>query len=300
MKKTISAVFAVALLVLGWYLFLKPHDYTVRIKAKTSPGTAYEMVKFWNNKLVSDSIQSAITSEDAFNSITQQLQLGDSIIGFTWKFSAENDSVSKITLHLSDKANSVKNKLSVLTGNSAIKKIAVSKAKAYKGLLESHLEGIRVTFIGENETTPAQTVAYVSLEGPVHTKAFGMMEYYNLLSDFVATHNLVSKGVPFVEVTRWDLKTNRIQYDFCFPIANTDSLPQSNTIKFKKVAAKKALKAEYNGNYKTSDRGWYFLHEYAKQRGLSVKQTPIEYFYNNPNYGGDELNWKAEVYLPLE
>ena len=300
MKKTLGALGILAILALGWYLFLKPNNYTVRFKAKTSPGTAYEMAKFWNNKLVSDSIKAKITSEDAFSSLTQQLQLGDSVIDFTWKFSSENDSITKIVLHVNDEANSIKNKLDVLTGNSAIKKIALSKAKAYKGLLESHLEDIRVTLLGENETTPEQTVAYVSLEGPVHSKAFGMMEYYNLLSDFVATHNLVSKGVPFVEVTNWDLKTSNIQYDFCFPIANTDSLPESGTIKFKKVGAKKALKAKYNGNYKTSDRGWYFLYEYAKKRGLAFKPTPIEYFYNNPNYGGDELNWKAEVYLPLE
>lgn len=300
MKRVLGALGVLAILILVWYLFLKPNDYTVRFKAKTSPGTAYEMAKFWNSKLVNDSINASITLESAFNGLSQQLQLGDSIIDFTWKFSAESDTTTKIVLHVTDKANSLRNKLAVLTGNPVIKKIALSKAKAFKGLLESHLKDIRVTFIGENETTPAQTVAYVSLEGPVHTKAFGMMEYYNLLSDFVATHNLVSKGVPFVEVTQWDLKTNSIQYDFCFPIAETDSLPQNNAIKFKKVTAKKALKAEYNGNYKTSDRAWYFLYEYAKKRGPAFKPTPIEYFYNNPNYGGDELNWKAEVYLPLE
>ena len=27
---------------------------------------------------------------------------------------------------------------------------------------------------------------------------------------------------------------------------------------------------------------------------------PLEFFYNNPHYGGDELNWKAEIYMPIK
>ena len=56
----------------------------------------------------------------------------------------------------------------------------------------------------------------------------------------------------------------------------------------------------YNGNYITSDRAWYELLDDAERKNIEVHQTPVEVFYNNPNYGGDELNWKAEIYMPLK
>lgn len=40
--------------------------------------------------------------------------------------------------------------------------------------------------------------------------------------------------------------------------------------------------------------------EYAKKNGLAIRKHPIEAFYSNPNMGGDELNWKAEVFMPLK
>jgi hypothetical protein len=40
--------------------------------------------------------------------------------------------------------------------------------------------------------------------------------------------------------------------------------------------------------------------DYAKKEGLEVEETPVEVFYNNPNMGADERNWKAEIYLPLK
>jgi hypothetical protein len=31
-----------------------------------------------------------------------------------------------------------------------------------------------------------------------------------------------------------------------------------------------------------------------------VEPKPIEFFFNNPNMGGDALRWKAEVFLPIK
>ncbi|MEH6777641.1 MAG: AraC family transcriptional regulator, partial [Maribacter arcticus] len=68
---------------------------------------------------------------------------------------------------------------------------------------------------------------------------------------------------------------------------------------YKKLETTKGIKAIYNGNYITSDRAWYALLRYAKTNGLNVAPNPIEIFYNNPDMGGNSLNWKTEVYLPL-
>ena len=77
-------------------------------------------------------------------------------------------------------------------------------------------------------------------------------------------------------------------------------MPDHKIIKFKEVKGQKALKAIYNGNYITSDRTWYALVDEAKKRGLKISGNPIEVFHSNPNMGGDELLWKAEIYMPLD
>ena len=77
------------------------------------------------------------------------------------------------------------------------------------------------------------------------------------------------------------------------------SLPFIEEIRYLEVPPRKALMAEYNGNYITSDRAWYALLDYAEKNKLGVTGLPLEVFYNNPTLGGDALRWKAEIYIPL-
>ena len=39
--------------------------------------------------------------------------------------------------------------------------------------------------------------------------------------------------------------------------------------------------------------------DYAKKEGLQITGNPIEVFYDNPATNGNELSWKAEIYMPL-
>ena len=62
----------------------------------------------------------------------------------------------------------------------------------------------------------------------------------------------------------------------------------------------KAIKATYNGNYITSDRAWYALLDYAEKNDILIDKKPLEVFYSNPNFGGDELLWEAEIFMPIK
>ena len=126
-----------------------------------------------------------------------------------------------------------------------------------------------------------------------------MMQYFGLLDNAMAENELQLDGRPFLIINEWDMKNDKIQYDFCFPIVDNDTLFEHPDILFKKIESKKALKATYNGNYISSDRAWYALLDYAEKNNIEVDRTPIEIFHNNPNMGGDELKWSAEIYMPL-
>jgi len=106
-------------------------------------------------------------------------------------------------------------------------------------------------------------------------------------------------GKPFLEVYEWDVQNQKVKYNYCFPIKQSDSLPQNNEVKFKKINSKKALKATYYGNYRTSDRAWFTIYDYAIRNDIRIEHTPLEIFYNNPFTGGNELEWRAEIYMPI-
>ena len=131
-------------------------------------------------------------------------------------------------------------------------------------------------------------------------KAQGMMKDFPLLDGILANNGVKLNGRPFLKVTNWDMAQENLTFDFCYPIIKTKILPQHPELIYKQFPSLTAIKAEYYGNYITSDRAWYALLDYANKNNLSVKALPIEVFYNNPNMGGDELKWKTEVYLPLK
>ena len=107
-------------------------------------------------------------------------------------------------------------------------------------------------------------------------------------------------GPPFLEVVEWQKGKDSLAFWFCFPIIQSDILPQHPEINFRNFYRKKALKATYNGNYISSDRAWYVLIDYAKQNDMEIYELPFEIFYNHPNMQGNPLDWKAEVFMPLK
>ncbi len=165
--------------------------------------------------------------------------------------------------------------------------------------LKQHIKNFRVTIKGESELKPTYC-AYVPIKSTQVGKASGMMKNYSLLSTILVKNKVELNGKPFVEITHWDMEKDSIHYNFCYPIIKNDSLPEHQLIKYKQLEGKKALKAVYNGNYITSDRAWYALIDHAKNNNIEIEKKPVEIFYNNPNMGGDALQWKAEIYLPVK
>lgn len=293
-KKLSWTILGVLILAIVFYLFLYPADYKVTFEAKGLPGTINQSLKAWNNEVDGD-----IISQDGFDYLEQTIKFNDSTHLYKWQFEAIDDSTSTVTVNIKDLDNSVMNRLKKPFQDIPIALQSSKTVTDFYEFLKDHLENIRITFDGESELKSTYC-AYVPLEGKQSDKAKGMMQNYNLLASVMGNNNVQLNGPPFVEITHWDVEKDSIAYNFCFPIIRSDKLPDHPIIKYKRIFAKKALKATYNGNYITSDRAWYTLIKKAKDLNKEVELTPIEYFYNNPNFGGDELRWKAEIFLPIK
>lgn len=295
MKKKIIGSLIAATTVLGiWYFFLKPGDYQVSFTANTFPGAINQTIKVWGK----ERFLGKIVSQKDLYTIQQQFQFGDSIVDYHWNIKRLTDSTSRVKIQITDRQNSWKNRLFIPFSKTVLEKRSKKVLLNYTDYLNYHTKRFKVNVVGQ-DTVPPSFCAYLEVEGIQRDKAFGMMRDFPFLSGYVEEQGMVTYGVPFVEIIEWNQKNDSIRYNFCYPVKKPDSIPKHDEIKFKGFERRVAVKAVYNGNYITSDRAWYKLMDYAKKEGLQITGNPIEVFYDNPATNGNELSWKAEIYMPL-
>ncbi|MBT8180543.1 MAG: GyrI-like domain-containing protein [Eudoraea sp.] len=295
MKKVIFVLVPLLIVGLVWYLFLKPYDYLVTFEARTFPGTINQSIKLWNSTL-SDA---QLVKQEGLTHLEQNIKFSDSTYLYQWDITPITDSTSKVKVYVKDLDHSLKNKIEIPFFNTDFEKRTISTVREFNENLNEHIGKFRVKVIGKSELTSTYC-AYVSVKTTQFGKAKGMMYNYPLLNTILANNGIELNGRPFIEVTEWDKETDSIQYDFCYPIIKSDSLPAHPDLNYKQFNSRNALKAIYNGNYITSDRAWYALIDYAEKNDIEFIDLPVEVFHNNPNMGGDALKWKAEIYLPLK
>ncbi len=294
--KKISAI--VGFLLVGfllWYLIIKPYDYLVTFKIKTTAGTINQSIKLWNSSIEN----TRPIQQENLKNLTQQIIIKDSTYNYEWSISSLNDSISKVSVYVTDIDHSFANKISIPFGTTDFEKRTQNTITDFIEKLKEHLSKTRVSEVVV-DSTRSTYCAYIPMKGLQIEKASGMMQNYSLLTSVLSVENIEMNGTPFVEITNWNTQNDSITYNFCFPVIKSDSLPKDARIEYKQYNGVKALKAIYNGNYITSDRAWYALLDYAENHDIVVAKKPLEVFYSNPNFGGDELQWKAEIFLPIK
>jgi effector-binding domain-containing protein len=291
-------VFLIGLVLIGgivWYLFIKPHDYQATFKAKTIAGTINQSIKFWGRSLEETT---SFKQEDLFN-IEQQFNFGDSIHQYHWKIIPENDSISTVKVYATDVNNSLINKIKIPFSETTFEKRTKKTILDFMTNLNEHLDDFKVEIVGKDKTINSFCACTSQTTHQVD-KANGMMKDFPLLNGLMAMNNVTLNGRPILEITNWDKQNDSITFNFCYPILKSGQLPQHKEITYKELPSKDALKAIYNGNYITSDRAWYALSDYAKENNIEVTGLPLEVFHNNPNMGHNEIEWKAEIYMPIK
>lgn len=300
-KIKILSIF-ILLAALIWYLFFKSYDYTVRFKVKTSPGTIFIGIEEWNffNQEL-DSFSYKINNKKAYTFINETLNTNGKSLELVWNLKSINDSITLVVVGITEKEKSVYNRIRIPFLDTEFEEIAIGTIKDFKNRIENQLEKkFKVKYIGV-DTIPKISYAYIEFNNiEMRKKAEQMMKYNARLLQFINNHNLKGGEHPFLLVNKWNLNKNTIDFRFCFPVKLNDSLPIDKFIKFDVLKPTKALKAIYNGNYITSDRGWFALLEYAKRHDIVIEKKPLEIFYNNPHYGGNDLEWVAEIYMPIK
>jgi effector-binding domain-containing protein len=294
MKKIIWAALFLLLGALTYYFFIRSFEFEVNFKASTQPGDVIETIRLWNNSLDG----AKVVEVDSFASLTQVISRNGREYLYRWNFLSSDDSVTKVNIQISEPERTLLNKLLVPFSDQEIEKDADEIVRGFYDVLKAHLEITRVNIVGESELDSSLCVCR-ELETNQVDKARGMMRDYSLLTSFIADHGLKTEGRPSVRIMTWNHSKGALKFDFCFPISGEQELPSTQAVVYKKFEKIKVLKAEYYGNYITSDRAWYELINYARKMGYKVDALPIEVFHDNPNLGMNEQRWKADVYLRI-
>ncbi len=296
MKKKISIVVTILLGLVIWYLFIKKYDYQITFKTNAAPGGVFyqlQNLKFNSKK------EGLILKTNPFTSIQQEVEINNNPVILDWRFTSIGDTVSRIKVGILSKNQSIKNRMQVLVGSSKLVDSVKSDLITFRKRLLQYTNKFRVIVEGEMEIPEMQVIS-VSSSAKRSRKANVMISSNAYLHPMLKENNISKNGFPFVKIKDWNIKTDSIHFDFGFPVKHPDSLPADSDIVYGKIKKKKALKAIYYGNYSNSDEAWFVLLEYAKKNNIILENKPLEIFHNNPMQGGNELDWKAEIFLPIK
>ena len=300
-SKKIAIVFGVlSSIIVLWYLFVKETDYCITFKVNAATGTVFQGVQEWTAaQLAKDNELYTVVEKRNFDRIKQEMKKGESQFEYTWDIIYVNDSVTKVNVGIKDNTHSLYNKISAPFYDTAFKKEQIRKISDFKKGLNNHLKAFKVKIEGEG-VTPEVFVAYISLKSVLQEKAQNMIANDATITGFLLQNNIKIIDRPYVEVTKWDLDSERIDFNYCFPIDKNTKIDDNAVVKFKTIPAMKGLKATYFGNFRTSDRAWFALQDYAKNRNIKVSNTVLEHFLSNPFNGGEELQWETKIIIPFQ
>ncbi len=290
-KRILLSIGIVVLLFVAWILF-KPYDYRAIIKAPTNISTVECALKIWNESLNN----SKGIHKKAPNLLKQTLDYKDADNTYFWNIKKHNDSLSVIKVKIKRTPISLTERAKLYFFETGYKKEFKKSLYDFKAALKYLLENTKVKIIGKG-IVPAKNYVYVLINTKQRKKAQGMMRHYSGITQYLIDKKIELDGTPFLEVKSWNQKTDSLSYRFCFPVKKQNNFPETPLYKYDERLEAKALKAIYNGNYKSSDIAWYHLIDYAKKNGIKIIKRPLEIFHNNPNYGSEELSWKTEVFM---
>jgi effector-binding domain-containing protein len=300
-KKIIILVFSfVFSLFLIWYLFIKESDYCISFKVKTATGTVFQGVQEWSKtRMTTDKENFVLVEKKNFGFIKQEMTKDSTKMEYTWDFNSINDSITMVNVGIKEQKNSIYNRLTAPFYNTSFKKEQIKKITDFRNGLNKHLENFKVKIdgLGQSEET---FVAYISLKSVLQEKAQTMIMNDAAITGFLEQSKIKIIGRPYLEIENWDLDKEQLDFNYCFPIDKDVKMINNGIVKFKTIKAVKGLEATYYGNFRTSDRAWFALLDYAKAHNYKLVNKPLEHFLANPFNGGDELSWETKIVIPFE
>lgn len=295
----ISFAFVFSLFML-WYLFIKESDYCISFKVKAATGTVFQGINEWSaSRSGSNKENYVILEKKNFSFIKQEMKSDKMTMEYTWDINSVNDSTTNVSVGIKELNSSIYNRLTAPFFSTNFKEKQIQKITDFRNGLNKHTESFKIKIDGEG-TSEEVFVAYLNLKSVLQEKAQTMIRNDAIITGFLHQNNIKIVGKPYLEIQDWNLDKETLDFNYCFPVDKNTKLIENEVVKFKTIPASKGLQATYFGNFRTSDRAWFALLDYAKSHNLKLTNKPLEHFLANPFNGGDELSWETKIIIPFE
>ena len=302
MNNKLKLLLAVVILsFLGWYFLLKQSDYTITFKVNAATGTISQGIMEWSTtQSKSQNELYTLLEKRNYDFIKQQMKKGNQVMEYTWNMESINDSITNVIVGVKDLNHSFYNRLTAPFIPTKFRTEQIEKIKSFKIGLEDHIDDFKIRIDGEKSSEEIY-VAYISLKSVMQEKAQTMIGYDPEIVGYLDRNKIKIIGHrPYLEVTDWDQEEETVSFNYCFPIPKNTKYVQDDNVKFKTIPAFKGLQATYFGNYRTSDRAWFTLLDYAKKNNIKLQKKVLEHFLANPFNGGNELEWETKIIIPFD
>ncbi len=302
MNNKLKLLLAVVILsFLGWYFLLKQSDYTITFKVNAATGTISQGIMEWSTtQSKSQNELYTLLEKRNYGFIKQQMKKGNQVMEYTWNMESINDSITNVIVGVKDLNHSFYNRLTAPFIPTKFRTEQIEKIKSFKIGLEDHIDDFKIRIDGEKSSEEIY-VAYISLKSVMQEKAQTMIGYDPEIVGYLDRNKIKIIGHrPYLEVTDWDQEEETVSFNYCFPIPKNTKYVQDDNVKFKTIPAFKGLQATYFGNYRTSDRAWFALLDYAKKNNIKLQKKVLEHFLANPFNGGNELEWETKIIIPFD
>lgn len=300
MRKKIPYVIVGILAVLGvWYFLVKDYDYQITFKSKNPKGFVYNNIKIWkNNKLLKDTTVQNISSVP-YHEIQQKFYPSkDTTIYVTWELDKINDSLTKIKGYFKSDHSGPLLRTQLLFSTPDFVSQSLDFSKGLNKRIASRSKLYRLSKL-DTIKVPSKRYVYVVCDATLKTKAKFMIANNGYIMSYIKKNDLELADFPFVKIQSWNKETDSIRFKFCFPIKSVHK-GQDSDIKYEEVPSYEAMRIRYNGNYSTSHLAWYAYADYFEANGTEQNILPTEIFLDDPNQGGEDLQWRADIVLPIK
>ncbi len=300
--KSVLRFVGVILIALGvWYFFIKGYNYQVSFVISQPQGIIYDNLNQWNDGIDYEDTIVTTLEREPFSKVVQHYKFGDSTFKIKWNLKMIDPNTTKVTAKIKNEQNSIIQNLLILLPDNHFKAKSISTVKKFAESSKKVAKRYKLNDI-KNGSVPAQHCLYIHVKSKASEKAPAMLNNIFYAMNYIKGNDSIQlTSHPFLEVTKWDIEKDSLEFDFCFPINKMDRYPElPSKVKIKQTEERKALMTNFNGNYELSDRAWYQLADYARYNGIKTTNLPVEIFQNDPHSATNPLEWVAEVFLPIE
>lgn len=283
-----------------WYLAFKESDYTITFKVKAATGTVFQGIGEWtDNQQKNNTGNYVVLEKSNYNHILHKFLFKQELMTYKWEINSINDSMTQVKVSIKDSNHSLYNRLTAPFVNTDFKLTQINKIKNFKEGLENHIKNFKVKIDGKGKSKE-DFVAYITLKSVMQEKAQSMIRDDNVITGYLQQNAIAITGKPYVEILKWNQKTEQIEFNYCFPITKNAQYIEHPRVKFKSIPVHNGIMATYYGNFRTSDRAWFAILDYAKRNKIELDTKPLEHFLANPFNGGEELSWETKIIIPYK